>query len=157
MLINCFNIPPSLTLSILLYCHLLIHAEIYIYIYWIHTGAMNNRRWKTSLSIYVPLTLFVRVQKFACERALETEHNWNILTPKLMTVNVVSFSFFWCSTRGPEAHSAGWWLPLLHLISIFSGPQTPSGFPRAFPSTSRLSPSPTLLQLPLDFRLDCVI
>ena len=43
----------------MLYCHLLIHA----------------------------LTLFVRFRKgcsrFACERELETEHNWNILTPKL--------------------------------------------------------------------------
>ena len=27
------------------------------------------------------------------------------------------------STPGPEAHSAGWWLSLLHLISNFSGPQ----------------------------------
>ena len=40
----------------------------------------------------------------------------------------------------------GWWLPLLHLISNFSGAQTPSGFPRApsagvvLPTTSRLSP-----------------
>ena len=33
--------------------------------------------------------------------------------------------------RRPRAHSAGWWLSLLHLISIFSGPQTPSGSPRA--------------------------
>ena len=33
--------------------------------------------------------------------------------------------------RSPRAHSAGCWLSLLHLISIFSGPQTPSGFPRA--------------------------
>ena len=33
--------------------------------------------------------------------------------------------------RRTRAHSAGCWLPLLHLISIFSGPQTPSGFPRA--------------------------
>ena len=31
----------------------------------------------------------------------------------------------------PRAHFAGCWLSLLHLISIFSGPQTPSGFPRA--------------------------
>ena len=31
----------------------------------------------------------------------------------------------------PRTHSAGCWLSLLHLISIFSGPQTPSGFPRA--------------------------
>ena len=51
--------------------------------------------------------------------------------PKLMAVNVVSFLFFLCSTRGPGVHSAECWLSLLHLISIFSGPQTPSGFPRA--------------------------
>ena len=31
--------------------------------------------------------------RFACERELETEHNCNILTPTLMAVNVVSFSF----------------------------------------------------------------
>ena len=31
----------------------------------------------------------------------------------------------------PGVHSAGCWLSLLHLISNFSGPQTPSGFPRA--------------------------
>ncbi len=28
-----------------------------------------------------------------------------------------------CSTGGPDAHSAGWWLSLLHLTSNFSGPQ----------------------------------
>ena len=33
--------------------------------------------------------------------------------------------------RSPGVHSAGCWLSLLHLIRIFSGPQTPSGFPRA--------------------------
>ena len=33
--------------------------------------------------------------------------------------------------RRPRAHSAECWLSLLHLISIFSGPQTPLGFPRA--------------------------
>ena len=45
------------------------------------------------------------------------------MTPTLLAVNVVSFLFSWCSTGGPEAVSAGWWLSLLHLISIFSGPQ----------------------------------
>ena len=64
-----------------------------------------------------------------------------------MAVNVVSFSFSWCSTGGPGVHSAGCWLSLLHLISNFSGPQTPSGFPRApsagcgFPYHTRLTPS----------------
>ena len=68
-----------------------------------------------------------------------------------MAVNVVSFSFSWCSTGGPEAHSAGCWLSLLHLISNFSGPQTPSGFPRApsagcgFPyHISSINSSPTV-------------
>ena len=56
-----------------------------------------------------------------------------------MAVSVVSFLFSWCSIGGLEAHSAGWWLSLLHLISNFSGPQTPSGFLRA-PSTGRGSP-----------------
>ena len=55
----------------------------------------------------------------------------NILTPTLMAVNVVSFSFSWCSSGGPGAQlSAGWWLSLLHLITDWSGPQTPSGYPR---------------------------
>ena len=72
-------------------------------------------------------SLFVRVRKgcvgFYCERELETEQNWNILTPTLMAVNVVSFSFSWCSTRGPEVHSDGCGISLLHLISNFAGPQ----------------------------------
>ena len=111
--------------------------------------------------------------RFVCERELETEHNWNILTPTPMTVNVLSFLFSWCSTGGPGVHSAGCWLSLLHLISNFSGPQTPSGFPRApsagcgFPyhiSSITLSPTVTATQLswlsyiivqcPLDCPLD---
>ena len=36
-----------------------------------------------------------------CERKLETEHNCNILTPTLMAISVVSYSFFWCSNRRP--------------------------------------------------------
>ena len=124
-----------------------------------HNDTMNNdRRRKTSLTIILPLTLLQGFEKgysrFACEKELETKHNWNILTPKLMAVNVVSFSFSWCSTGGPEAHSAGWWLPLLRLISIFFGPQFNQGSRGslrpgvAFPTTSRPSPTPTLMQLP---------
>ena len=44
-----------------------------------------------------------------------------------MAGNGVSFSFSWCSTGGPGTHSAGCWLSLLHLISIFSGPQFNQG------------------------------
>ena len=49
----------------------------------------------------------VRVRKgysrFACERELETEQNWNILTPTFMAVNVVSFSF----SRAAQPESQG--------------------------------------------------
>ena len=89
-----------------------------------------------------------------CERELETEQKLQYFDPKFMAVNVVSFTFSWCSTGGPGVHSAGCWLSLLHLISNFSGPQTPSGFPRApaarcgFPyHISSTTSSPTLLQL----------
>ena len=68
-----------------------------------------------------------------------------------MAVNVVSFSFSWCSTGGPGVYSARRWLSLLHLISNFSRPQTPSGFPRApsagcgFPyHNSSITPPPTV-------------
>ena len=102
--------------------------------------------------------------------------NCNILTPTLMAVNVVFFSFSWCSTGGPRVHSTGCWLSLLHLISNFSGPQTPSGFSRAplagcgFPyHSSSITASPTvtatvtwllswlsyiIVQRPLDHPLD---
>ena len=70
-----------------------------------------------------------------------------------MAVSVVSFLFSWCSTGGPEANSVGWWLSLLHLISIFSGPQFIRG-PRApsdwcgFPyHISSITPSHLQLQL----------
>ena len=105
---------------------------------------------KTSLTKYT--------SPFIC-KGLRVRGSWrpnincNILTPTLMAVNVVSFSFSWCSTRGPEAHSAGWWLSLLHLISIFSGPQFNRGpwAPLAwcgFPyHISSITPSDLQLQL----------
>ena len=59
-----------------------------------------------------------------CERELETERNCNILTPTLMAISVVSFSFSWCSTRGPGAQlSVEYWLSLPQLFSVFSDPQ----------------------------------
>ena len=77
--------------------------------------------------------------------------NFNILTSTLMAVNVVSFSFSRCSTEGPEAYSSGWWLSLLHFISIFSGPHSSEPKPLrpgvAFPTTSRLQ---------LEFELNCL-
>ena len=57
----------------------------------------EGRHRKTSLTAYLPLTLFVR---FACERVLETEHKLHILTSTTYDRHVVSFLFPWCSTRG---------------------------------------------------------
>ena len=73
-----------------------------------------------------------------------------ILTPTLMVVSVVSFSFSWCSTRGPGARlSAEWWLSLLHLITNWSlkllgapsAPSAGSGFPYHILSATSLDPN----------------
>ena len=72
-----------------------------------------------------------------------------------MTVTLCLSCSLGLLNRRPRAHSAGSWPSLLHPISIFSGPQTPSGFPRApsvgvsFPTTSPLQLSGTLLATPL--------
>ena len=51
-----------------------------------------------------------------------------------MTVTLCLSCSLGLLNRRPRSHSAGCWLSLLHLISIFSGPQTPLGFPKAPPS-----------------------
>ena len=48
-----------------------------------------------------------------------------------MTVTLCLSCSLGMLNQRPGAHFAGCWLSFLHLISIFSGPQTPSGFPRA--------------------------
>ena len=82
------------------------------------------------LSLYCKCSKRV-VWGFTVRGSWRPNRNFNILTPTLRAVNIVSFSFSWCSTGGPGVHSAGCWLSLLHLISNFSSPQTPSGFLRA--------------------------
>ena len=67
---------------------------------------------------------------FYCERELEIEHDCNILTP-LLWPSALCLSCSLMFNRSPGVHSAGCWLSLLYLLSIFSGPQNPSGFPRA--------------------------
>ena len=101
---------------------------------------MNNRRndkdarRKPSLQIYLPLTLlqgFERVvQGLHVRGSWRPNINCNILTPLLWPSRCVLLVLYGCSTGG-LGPTAGCWLSLLHLISIFSGPQTPSGFPRA--------------------------
>ena len=83
-----------IVIELLLYTHLPYHNDSII----IKTDAyrkidagtikmQEERRMKTSLTTYLPLSLlqgFERVvQGLACERVLETEHKLHILTPLL--------------------------------------------------------------------------
>ena len=120
---------------------------------WIDFDATNNRRRKEDFfnQIYLLLTLLQGLEKgysrFACESVLETEHNWNILTPNLCPSRCV-FLVLLMLNRSPGVHSAGCWLSLLHLISIFSGPQfirSPSPFGLVWLSLPH--PSPLELEL----------
>ena len=97
---------------------------------------MNNRRTQENFFKNICTSNFiVRVRngllKVCVWEAAGHRTETAIFWPHSYGRHVVSFLFSWCSTGAPEAHSAGWWLPLLHLISNFSGPLTPSGFPRA--------------------------
>ena len=116
----------------------------------------KDRRRKTSLTKYLPLTLlrgFEKViQGLRVRGCWRPNRNCNILTPTLMAVNVVSFSFSRCSTGGPG--------PLCWVMVFFtasyqqllctptqSGLKAPSAW-YSFPyHISSITPSPTLLQL----------
>ena len=78
---------------------------------------MTDAGRKTSLTNIVPLTLFVRVRKgcsrFSCERELETEHNWNILTPNLWPSAL-------CLSRSLVAQPEPWG-PLYWVMAFFTG------------------------------------
>ena len=71
---------------------------------------------------YLPLTLLQGFEKgysrFACERELETEHNWNILTPKLRPSALCLSSSPGLLNRSPGVHSVGGWLSLLDLVYL---------------------------------------
>ena len=72
---------------------------------------------KTSDTVFsknIPLTLF---ERFVCERKLETEQNCNILTPTLVAISFVSFSFSRVAqpeAREPTLLGAGF---LHHILS----------------------------------------
>ena len=67
---------------------------------------------------------------FAVRGSWRPNINCNILTPLLWPSLLCLSCSLGLLNRRPRAHSAGCWLSLLHLISIFSGPQTPPGFQR---------------------------
>ena len=94
--------------------------NIHIYIYWIHTDTMIKTQEDFFIKIYTS-HFIARVRKgcsrFACERELETEHNWNILTPKLWPSALCLSRSPGLLNRSPGVHSAGCWFSLLHLVS----------------------------------------
>ena len=100
------------------------YTYIYIYIYiYIYTGYIPTQ-WTTDAMItthamiktqedlfnIITSHFICKVRKgcsrFACERELETEHNWNILNPNLWPSRCV-FLVLWCSTGAPEATLLG--------------------------------------------------
>ena len=90
---------------VVLYCHLLIHAEIYIYIYWIHTDAMikTDARRKTSLT-NICTSHFICKSSKRVTQGLRVRGSWrpnrnfNILTPNLWPSTL-------CLSRSSDAQS----------------------------------------------------
>ena len=99
---------------LMLYCHLLIHVDIYIYICWIHTDATNKDTGRKTQEDFfnniLPLTLlqgFERVvQGLHVRGSWRPNMNCNFLTPLL------------------------WPSRCVFLVLLMLG-STPSGFPRA--------------------------
>ena len=57
-------------------------------------------------------------QGFTVRESWRLNKSYNILTPTLMAISVVSFSFSWCSTVGPGTQlSAECWLSLPYLVT----------------------------------------
>ena len=128
----------------------------------IYTDAMNNRRAKNSLAKIFTYHFIARVRKGLLKVCVwggvgdrtETAIFW----PSLLWPSRCVFLVPLMLNRRSRGHSAGWWLSLRHLISIFSGPQLiraqrPLRPDVAFPTTSRLPPTGTRLNC-LDFCLD---
>ena len=127
---------------------------IYIYIdsCRIHTDAINKQTQKDFFNKIFTSHFICKgfervVWGFTVRGSWRLNRNCNILTSNLMAVNIVSFLFSWC------------WSPLCWVLAFFTasyqhllwtpthqGPK-PLRPGVALPTTSRLSPSPTLLQL----------
>ena len=141
----------------------------YTYICWIHTDALINDAMINDAKISdagrplynnIFISHFIaRVRKrcvwFYCERELETEHNWNILTPNLWPSRCVFPVLFGCSTGGlgPTLLDAVFLYCILSASSLdpklHRGSRGPPRSGVAFPTTACLQLSWTLLANPL--------
>ena len=95
---------------------------------------------------YIPLTFLQGFEKvvwgFTVRGSWRPNINCNILTPNLWPSRCV-FLVLLMLNQSPGVHSAGCWLSLLHLISIFSGPQfimAPSPFGLVWLSLPHFTP-----------------
>ena len=107
----------------LLYAHLQHHNDTII---------KTHTRRITSLTKYLPLTLLQGSENVVwgfTVRASWRPNRTAIFWPQSYGRQRCVFLVLLMLNRSPGVHSAGCWLSLLHLISIFSGPQTPSGLP----------------------------
>ena len=144
----------------MLYCHLLIHAEIYIYILDTYrrndNRCSNKRHRKTSLTI-LPLTLFVRFERVV--QCLRVRGCWrpnitSIVWPHCYDRHVVSFSFL---DAQPEALGSLCWMLAFFMASYQHLLWTPNSIKAkrplwpdvAFLTTFPLQLSGTLLVTPL--------
>ena len=100
----------------MLYSHVPYHNDTII-----KTHAMIKTQEDSFIKIFTS-HFIARVWKgcvgFYCERELETEYNWNILTPKLWPSALCLSRSLGLLTRSPGVHSAGCWLSLLQLIYL---------------------------------------
>ena len=109
---------------------------------------LNIRTSKDFFKKYIYLTLFVT---FACERELETEQNCNRLTPTLMTVSVLSFSFSRAAQSEAQRPSSllddGFLYCILsptglqNSIGVPTAPSAGCGFPYHILSPTSLNPN----------------
>ena len=125
------------------------------------TDARNDKdaRRKTQEDFFnniLPLTLLQGFEKVLW--GLRVRWSWRpniteIFWPHCHDRHVVSFLFSWCSTGGLGAHSAGWsatsYQQLLRSPKLHRGSRGPPRPSVAFPTTSRLQLSETLLATPL--------
>ena len=120
----------------------------------------NKRRRKTSLTKYLPLTLLQAFEKVVWGFTVRGSWRSNITAifwPPNLWPSTLCLLVLLMLNRSPRVHSAGCWLSLLHLISIFSEPQFvrasrgPLRPGVAFLTTSSLQLAGTLLAVELNW------
>ena len=113
----------------MLYSHVPYHNDTILKTQW------QRQTQEVFFNKILPLTLLQEFEKVAWGFTVRGSWRSNITAIfwplTLMAVTLCLSCSLGLLNRRPRAHSAGCWLSLQHLISIFSGRQTPSGFARA--------------------------